>query len=141
MHAARKKLASEIRFQEFVQFEFDRQWTAFKRNANRRGIGEKNREEQRERLLKEKASDARADCIERKKVMALARAREIDAILVTELSRLGPSTIDPVQTLQARDVSVLAISGLQFDGGARRVRARFYPRAHQVRHRRRQGPR
>ena len=33
-------------------------------DANRRGIGEKNREEQRERrqrLLKEKASDARAD--------------------------------------------------------------------------------
>ena len=42
----------------------------------------------------------------------------IDAILVTELSRLGRSTIDLVQTLQslqACDVSVLAISGLQFD--------------------------
>jgi hypothetical protein len=52
-------------------------------DANRRGIGEKNREEQserRQRLLKEKASDARADCIERKKVM---RSRE--------LARLMPS--------------------------------------------------
>jgi DNA invertase Pin-like site-specific DNA recombinase len=47
--------------------------------------------------------------------MALAQAREIDAILVTELSRWGRSTIDLVQTLQAWDVSVLAISSLQFD--------------------------
>jgi DNA-binding CsgD family transcriptional regulator/PAS domain-containing protein len=50
--------------------------------------------------------------------MALAQAREIDAILVTELSRWGRSTIDLVQTLQslqAWDVSVLAVSGLQFD--------------------------
>jgi putative DNA-invertase from lambdoid prophage Rac len=47
--------------------------------------------------------------------MALAQAREIDAILVTELSRWGRSTIDPAQTLQARDVPVPAISGLQFD--------------------------
>jgi DNA invertase Pin-like site-specific DNA recombinase len=58
------------------------------------------------------------DRIERKKVMALAQARDIDAILVTELSRWGRSTIDLVQTLQslqAWDVSVLAVSGLQFD--------------------------
>ena len=50
--------------------------------------------------------------------MALPQAREIDAILVTELSRWGRSTIDLVQTLQslqAWDVSVLAVSGLQFD--------------------------
>jgi Resolvase, N terminal domain len=48
-------------------------------------------------------------------MMALAQAREI---LVTELSRWGRSTIDLVQTLQslqAWDVSVLAVSGLQFD--------------------------
>jgi len=67
---------------------------------------------------KEKASGAKNDRAERKKVMALAQAREIDAILVTELSRWGRSTIDLVQTLQslqAWDVSVLAISGLQFD--------------------------
>ena len=67
---------------------------------------------------KEKAFDAKTDRFERKKVLALAQTREIDAILVTELSRWGRSTIDLVQTLkslQAWDVSVLAISGLQFD--------------------------
>ena len=51
--------------------------------------------------LQGKASGAKADRIERKKVMALVQAREIDAILVTELSRWGRSTIDLVQTLQA----------------------------------------
>jgi len=69
-------------------------------------------------VYKEKASGAKTDRIEHKKVMALAQAREIDAILVTELSRWGRSTIDLVQTLQslqAWDVSVLAVSGLQFD--------------------------
>ena len=69
-------------------------------------------------VYKEKASGAKTDRIERKKVMALAQAREIDAILVTELSRWGRSTIDLMQTLkslQAWDVSVLAVSGLQFD--------------------------
>jgi DNA invertase Pin-like site-specific DNA recombinase len=66
-------------------------------------------------VYKEKASGAKADRIERKKVMALVQAREIDAILVTELSRWGRSTIDLVQTLQAWDVSVLATSGLQCD--------------------------
>ena len=69
-------------------------------------------------IHKEKASGAKSDRIERKKVMALAQAREIDAVLVTELSRWGRSTIDLVQTLQslqAWDISVLAISGLQFD--------------------------
>jgi putative DNA-invertase from lambdoid prophage Rac len=66
-------------------------------------------------VYKEKASGAKTDRIERKKVMALAQARESDAILVTELSRWGRSTIDLVHSLQAWDVSVLAVSGLQFD--------------------------
>jgi DNA invertase Pin-like site-specific DNA recombinase len=48
-------------------------------------------------------------------VTALAQAREIDSILVTKLSRWGRSTIDPAQTLQARDAPVPAISDLQFD--------------------------
>ena len=55
---------------------------------------------------------------ERKKVMALARAREIEAILVTELSRWGRSTQDLVQTLDdlhGWKVSVLAQNGLSFD--------------------------
>jgi DNA invertase Pin-like site-specific DNA recombinase len=41
----------------------------------------------------------RQDRVRRQKVMVLAQAREIDAILVTELSRLGRSTRDLVQTL------------------------------------------
>ena len=69
-------------------------------------------------VFKENASGAKNDRVERTKVMALAQARAVDAILVTELSRWGRNTIDLVQTLQslqAWDVSVLAISGLQFD--------------------------
>ena len=55
---------------------------------------------------------------ERAKVLALARGREIDAILVTELSRWGRSTQDLVQTLDdlhGWKVSVLAQTGLSFD--------------------------
>jgi DNA invertase Pin-like site-specific DNA recombinase len=66
----------------------------------------------------EKASGARNDRVERKKVMALAQARQIDAILVTELSRWGRSTQDLVQTLDdlhSWNVSVLAQTGLSFD--------------------------
>jgi Resolvase, N terminal domain len=50
--------------------------------------------------------------------MALAQAREIDAILVTELSRWGRSTPDLVQTLDdlhSWKVSVLAQTDLSFD--------------------------
>ncbi|MGX4137540.1 recombinase family protein, partial [Escherichia coli] len=36
---------------------------------------------------------------ERKKVLALAQSRQIDAILVTELSRWGRSTLDLLNTL------------------------------------------
>ena len=52
------------------------------------------------------------------KVMALAQAHEIDAVLVTELSRWGRSTQDLVQTLDDLHkwkVSVLAQNGLTFD--------------------------
>src|SRR6478609_11996915 len=52
--------------------------------------------------------------------LALARAREIDAILVTELSRWGLSTQDLVQTLDdlhSWKVSVLVQTGLSFDLG------------------------
>jgi DNA invertase Pin-like site-specific DNA recombinase len=50
--------------------------------------------------------------------MALARARRIDAVLVSELSRWGCSTTDRVATLkelEARRVSVVALSGMTFD--------------------------
>jgi DNA invertase Pin-like site-specific DNA recombinase len=56
--------------------------------------------------------------VERNKVMALAQARQIDAILVTELTRWGRSTMDLVHTLhtlQARGVSLIAQTGWQFD--------------------------
>ena len=71
-------------------------------------------------VFKETASGARNDRAERKKVMALAQAREIDAVLVTELSRWGRSTQDLVQTLDdlhSWKVSVLAQTGLSFDLG------------------------
>ncbi len=54
----------------------------------------------------------------RQEVMALAQARGIDAILVTELSRWGRGTLDLLHTLrelEARRVSVIALSGLQLD--------------------------
>ena len=51
-------------------------------------------------------------------MMALAQSRQIDAILVAELSRWGRSTQDLVQTLDdlhSWNVSVLAQTGLSFD--------------------------
>jgi putative DNA-invertase from lambdoid prophage Rac len=69
-------------------------------------------------VYKETASGADNGRPERAKVLALARGREIDAILVTELSRWGRSTQDLVQTLDdlhGWKVSVLAQTGLSFD--------------------------
>jgi len=50
--------------------------------------------------------------------MALAQARQIDAVLVTELSRWGRSTTDLLATLkelEVRRVSVVALNGMTFD--------------------------
>jgi DNA invertase Pin-like site-specific DNA recombinase len=69
-------------------------------------------------VFRETASGAKNDRAERKKAMALAQARKIEAILVTELSRWGRSTQDLVQTLDdlhSWKVSVLAQTGLSFD--------------------------
>jgi DNA invertase Pin-like site-specific DNA recombinase len=69
-------------------------------------------------IWKETASGTRNDRAERKKVMALAQARKIDAVLVTELSRWGRSTTDLINTLnelESRRVSLIAQTGLQFD--------------------------
>lgn len=69
-------------------------------------------------VFKEVASGTKDQRGERKKVLALAQDRRIDAILVTELTRWGRSTLDLVQTLnelQSWDVSIIAQSGLQFD--------------------------
>ena len=69
-------------------------------------------------VFRETGSGAKTDRIERKKVMTLAQARQIDVVLVTELSRWGRSTLDLLHTLkelEARRVSVIAMSGLAFD--------------------------
>jgi DNA invertase Pin-like site-specific DNA recombinase len=66
--------------------------------------------------FKETGSGVKLDRAERRRVMALAR--QIDAVLVTELSRWGRSTTDLLATLQeleARRVSVIALNGMAFD--------------------------
>lgn len=68
--------------------------------------------------FKETGSGTKADRVQRRKVMALAQRREIDTVLVTELSRWGRSTFDllhTLQDLQACRVSVIAMNGLTFD--------------------------
>lgn len=69
-------------------------------------------------VFKETGSGVKLDRVQRHKVMALAQARHIDAVLVTELSRWGRSTLDLLETLrelEARRVSVVALSGMTFD--------------------------
>jgi len=69
-------------------------------------------------LFKETASGARADRVERQKVMALGRARKIEVVLVTELTRWGRSTSDLVNTLydlQSWQVSLIGQTGFQCD--------------------------
>ena len=69
-------------------------------------------------VFKEIGSGAKLDRIERRKVMALAQARRIDVVLVTELSRWGRSTLDLLESLReldGRHVSVMALSGMTFD--------------------------
>ena len=56
--------------------------------------------------------------VERKRVMELAQRREIDAVLVTEMTRWGRSTQDLMNTLgdlAGWDVSLIAQTGLTFD--------------------------
>jgi putative DNA-invertase from lambdoid prophage Rac len=68
--------------------------------------------------FKETGSGVRLDRTERRKVMALAQARQIDAVLVTELSRWGRSTTDLLTTLkelEVQRVSVVALNGMTFD--------------------------
>ena len=63
--------------------------------------------------FKETGSGVKLDRTERRKVMALAQARQIAAVLVTELSRWGRSTTDLLATLkelEARRVSVIALN-------------------------------
>ena len=86
----------------------ERDLTAFAARAGHEVVG----------VFKETASGAKLDRAERKKVMALAQRRGIDAVLVTELSRWGRSTLDLLHTLkelETRRVSVIAMNGLAFD--------------------------
>jgi putative DNA-invertase from lambdoid prophage Rac len=58
--------------------------------------------------------------VERPRALTVKRcgARHIDAVLVTELSRWGRSTLDLLETLrepEARRVSVVSLSGMTFD--------------------------
>jgi DNA invertase Pin-like site-specific DNA recombinase len=69
-------------------------------------------------VWKETASGIKHNRSERQKVMALAQSHSIDAILVTEMTRWGRSTIDLISTLQSLHswhVSLIAQTGLQFD--------------------------
>ncbi|PHP21663.1 MULTISPECIES: recombinase family protein [Sphingobium] len=69
-------------------------------------------------VFRETASGMKANRAARNQVMKLAQARQIDAILVTELSRWGRSTQDLLDTLNRLSgwrVSVVAMSGMTFE--------------------------
>lgn len=69
-------------------------------------------------IFQQKESGAKCDRAERQKVMALARARKIDVVLCSQLSRWGRLTADVVSTVEAlasRGVSVICLQGLNFD--------------------------
>lgn len=69
-------------------------------------------------VFQETASGAKNDRKERARVIELARKRQIDAVLVTELSRWGRSTEDLLSTVKAlaeKKVSLLALNGQDFD--------------------------
>src|SRR5438132_198908 len=62
-------------------------------------------------VVKETASGVKNDRAERKKVMDLARKRQIDLVLVSELSRWGRSTADlrtTIEDLASRRVAIRA---------------------------------
>jgi DNA invertase Pin-like site-specific DNA recombinase len=69
-------------------------------------------------IWKETGSGTKNNLPARKDVMALAQARKIDGILVTELTRWGRSTTDLIhslQELQSWGVSLIAQTGWQVD--------------------------
>ena len=72
-------------------------------------------------IFAETGSGTKVGRVQRREVMALAQARRIDAVLVTELSRWGRSTVDLLHSLRELErwkVSVIAMSGLTFDLGS-----------------------
>jgi len=69
-------------------------------------------------VWKETASGNKVKREQRQQVLALAQARKIDIILVTELTRWGRSTLElfhSLNDLNAWGVSLIAQTGLQFD--------------------------
>jgi DNA invertase Pin-like site-specific DNA recombinase len=71
-------------------------------------------------VWKETVSGVRLAPPERKKLLALAQDRQINVVLVTELTRWGRSMLDLIHTLQnlhSWGVSLVAQTGLQFDLG------------------------
>ncbi len=69
-------------------------------------------------IWKETAAGNKQYRQQRNQIMQLAQARQIDGVLVTELTRWGRSTLDLLHTLQDLahwGVSLIAITGLQFD--------------------------
>jgi putative DNA-invertase from lambdoid prophage Rac len=69
-------------------------------------------------IYKETASGSKNDRQERKKVCQLARDRQIDVILCTELTRWGrslPDLIESLNDLHSWSVSLIAQTGMQFD--------------------------
>lgn len=69
-------------------------------------------------VFKETASGASANRAARNQILDLAQVRQIDAILVTELSRWGRSTQDLLDTLNRLagwKVSVVAMNGMTFE--------------------------
>lgn len=69
-------------------------------------------------VWKETVSGVKVDPPERKKVMVVAQSRQVDGVLVTELTRWGRSMLDLIHTLQSLQgwrVSLIAQTGLQFD--------------------------
>lgn len=69
-------------------------------------------------VFKETASGSKNDRIKRKQVMAMAQSRDIDAILVTEMTRWGRTTIDLLSTLSdlaSFNVSLVAQTGMTYD--------------------------
>ena len=69
-------------------------------------------------VFRETASGASANRASRNRILDLAQARQIDAILVSELSRWGRSTQDLLDTLNRLagwKVSVVAMNGMTFE--------------------------
>ena len=69
-------------------------------------------------IFKETASGTRNNRLARNRVLQLAQARRIDAVLVTELSRWGRSTQDLLDTLYKLagwKMSLVAMNGMTFE--------------------------